>query len=128
MLLFQSLLLDSLEHLVGNFELCLVVARASFSGSAVSLNEELALTVLGTLLDKPLSVVSELACDSKWAVELVKVSSACTICLLLFSMLSGILMNIAALLLTPRAFATEEVSAKLIGLFSLAALACVGAR
>ena len=110
--------MDSLEHLEGNSVLYLVFACASFSCSAVSLGEEPALTVLITLLKKPLSVMSELACDTKWAVELVKVSSARTICLLLFSMHGCILVNIAALLCAPRAFATEEVSSKQISLFS----------
>merc|ERR1712183_732738 len=67
--------------------------------------------------------MSELACDTNWAVELVKVSSACTVGLLLFSMHGCVLVNVAALLCAPRAFATEEVSAERIRLFSLT---CVG--
>ena len=117
--------MDSLEHLEGNCVLYLVFACASLSCSAVPLGEEPALTVLSKLLKKPLSVMSELACDTKWAVELVKVSSARTICLLLFSMHGCILVNIAALLCAPRAFATEEVSAKQISLFSRT---CLGTR
>ena len=118
--IFSLFSMDSvLEHLVGNSVLCLVVACASFSSSAVSLDEESALAVLCALLAKPLSVVSVLACDTNWAIELVKVSSAWPIGLLLFSMHGWIHVYKATLLCASHAFATEEVSAERIGLFSL---------